>query len=168
MLTLFVSQVAPLPDWIMQDAKAKTFSVSDFMGPYATSFDGMATFTLAEGPRLSVPIAAVGLLEADGAGNATLKRTLNIGGIVILEEEGAGTYTVNQNGTGKGIFNITTKNQTGTLPPGLLLPKVTQETFSAVIGEEEIEFVGTSSIDPGTQQPVAAIVVRGVLKAQKQ
>ena len=79
-----------------------------------------------------------------------------------------GTYRVNETGTGSGIFNITTTSETGIPPHGLSLLEVTQETFSSVIGEGTIEFMGISLIDSSTRQPVAAIVVGGVLKAQSQ
>lgn len=145
------------------------FSNSDLRGPYGFSFDGFVTLTLEDGSPLTIPVTAVGRLVADGEGGAPEgSRTLNFGGLVILEQVASGTYQVNPDGTGTFQVEVTTVNVIGTPPPGVVLPPSTLETFSFVLNqpENEAQFIGTGVFDPATGTPLLAPSLRGVARRQ--
>jgi len=77
------------------------FTVHDFSGRYAFVISGDVT----QGPVVG-PLAAVGVIEADGHGNIPFAtRTLNVGGqLIVQNDEATGTYTMNPNGTGTATF----------------------------------------------------------------
>jgi hypothetical protein len=77
------------------------FTVHDLNGRYAFVISGEVT----QGPVIG-PLAAVGIIEADGHGNFPFAtRTLTVGGQVIIQNDVAtGTYTMNSNGTGTATF----------------------------------------------------------------
>lgn len=82
--------------------QAKKFTQGDLIGSYGFSFDG----EVVEGPDIG-PLAAVGRFEADGEGNLSGVRTLNLNGI-IAEQTAVGAYEVNGDGTGYAFFVIST------------------------------------------------------------
>src|SRR5918999_3875759 len=75
-----------------RDHKGRAFRDADVKGAYAFSFDGVV---IAAGP-----VAATGVVIADGNGNITSAvRTLNFNGAVVRQTFTC-TYSVNPNGTG--------------------------------------------------------------------
>jgi len=77
------------------------FTVHDLHGRYSFVISGAVT----QGPVVG-PLAAVGIIEADGHGNFPFAtRTLTVGGELIVQNDAAtGTYIVNPNGTGTATF----------------------------------------------------------------
>lgn len=106
----------------------RSCSDRDFRGGYGFSFDGH--FLTENG---ALPVAAVGILNADGQGNVTAVRTLNLNG-QVFEQTAVGTYETNPNCTGTSVFEIFT--------PGL---PDTVETFTSNLNRRSgnIQFVGT-------------------------
>jgi len=132
LLTLGIVGVASAPGATANDG----FTNADVRGPYGFSLDG----TIVSGTT-AVPVAAVGVFEADGNGSLTDGvRTLSAGG-VVLHQTFTCTYTVNPNGTGSAVCTILTGG-TGT------------ESFDFVLTDKRraVPFVATN---PG-------FVVRGV------
>src|SRR2546430_16866484 len=90
------------------------------------------------GGTTAVPVAAVGVFEADGNGSLTDGvRTLSAGG-VVLHQTFTCTYTVNPNGTGSAVCTILSGG-TGT------------ESFAFVLTDKRRAgpFVATNSGFPG-------------------
>lgn len=84
----------------VQRDKGRTFRDSDVEGPYAFSFDGTV---IGAGP-----VAATGVVVADGKGNITSGvRTLNINGAVV-QQTFTCTYSVNPDGTGSAVCPLDT------------------------------------------------------------
>src|SRR5438094_273709 len=132
LLTLGIVGVASAPGATANDG----FTNADVRGPYGFSLDG----TIVSGTT-AVPVAAVGVFEADGNGSLPDGvRTLSAGG-VVRHQTFTCTYTVNPNGTGSAVCTILTGG-TGT------------ESFDFVLTDKrrEVPFVATN---PG-------FVVRGV------
>jgi hypothetical protein len=78
-----------------QRHKEKMFRDADVEGPYAFSFDGTVIGT--------GPVAATGVVVADGKGNITSGvRTLNVNGFVA-QQTFACEYSVNPDGTGSAV-----------------------------------------------------------------
>jgi hypothetical protein len=78
-----------------QRHKGKTFRDADVEGPYAFSFDGTV---IGAGP-----VAATGVVVADGKGNITSGvRTININGFVA-QQTFTCEYSVNPDGTGSAV-----------------------------------------------------------------
>jgi hypothetical protein len=78
-----------------QTAKERTFRDADVKGSYAFSFDGTA---IGAGP-----VAASGVVVADGRGNITSGvRTLNFAG-TVAQQTFTCTYSVDPNGTGSAV-----------------------------------------------------------------
>ena len=84
----------------LQIDKGRTFRDSDVEGPYAFSFDGTV---IGAGP-----VAATGVVVADGKGNITSGvRTLNFNG-VVAQQTFTCTYSVNPDGTGSALCPLDT------------------------------------------------------------
>ncbi len=76
------------------------FSQRDLRGSYA--FEGAGQALLG---GVSAPVAVVGRIEADGAGAITFAtRTINLNGRVVQNDTAVGTYTVQPDGRGSGVF----------------------------------------------------------------
>jgi hypothetical protein len=148
----------------------KRYSDADLQGDCGFSFEGTVTLSLPDGTSQAVPVCAVGQVNFDGKGKSPhAVRTFSFGGIVILEQVAEGEYQVNPDGTGTAKFRVTTEKVTGSLPPGVELPPVALETFSFVFsgpGNEEFQFIATGYLNPETEQPLAAVAARGVLRKQ--
>ena len=125
--------------------KGREFSNKDVQGNYGFSLNGDAV----AGPIVG-PIAGVGQISADGDGNATAVRTLNVGGVVVLRQTAEGTIHVNPDGTGTSTFLVKTIDPTG-FPDAV-------ETFDFVIVDKgkELKFIGTT----------LGVVARGVSRRQ--
>lgn len=108
----------------------RSCSDKDFRGGYGFSFDGH----FLAGPGVTLPVAAVGILNADGQGNVTAVRTLNLNG-QVFEQTAVGTYETNPNCTGTSVFEIFTAG----------LPGSTVETFTSNLNRKSgnIQFMGT-------------------------
>jgi hypothetical protein len=80
---------------------APGFTVHDLHGRYSFVISGEAT----QGPVVG-PLAAVGVIVADGQGNFPFAtRTLTVGGQLVVQNDTAtGTYTMNPDGTGTATF----------------------------------------------------------------
>ncbi|MEJ2365811.1 MAG: hypothetical protein P8075_13340 [Deltaproteobacteria bacterium] len=119
----------------------RVFSEKSVRGSYGFSF---------QGEILGVgPVAAVGVLEADGRGNITdASRTINISGITF-EQTFTCTYSVNPDGTGSAVCELDE-------PPPEGAPAV--ETFGVVLVDNAkgFRFVGTTPgivvLGTGTKQ----------------
>lgn len=146
----------------------KMYSEKDLDGPTGFSFDGTVTLSI-NGASVAVPVSAIGQVNWDGKGKATsATRTFNFGGAVILKQVAAGEYQVNPDGTGTARFEVTTVEVIGSPPPGVQLPGTAVETFVFVINQDnELQFIGTGLLDPGSGQPLAAVTVRGELHKQR-
>jgi hypothetical protein len=84
----------------LQRDKGRTFRDSDVEGPYAFSFDGTL---IGAGP-----VAATGVVVADGRGNITSGvRTLNLNG-TVAQQTFTCTYSVNPDGTGSAVCPLDT------------------------------------------------------------
>ena len=134
------------------DAHAeKLFSNADLHGSYGFSF---------EGTIVGSPLVAVGVFNADGAGNFTSAvRTLvapGVGG--VIEQTATGSYEINANGTGTAEFDVCTlcvgEVCTDSCPPG----PTASETFTFVLTDHGKEALLVST--------TAGVVARGVAKRQ--
>jgi len=135
LFSIFVLLLLALPLAGLSDSKAgRPFSDKDLRGSYGFSWDGQ----LLAGPFIG-PVAAVGIITADGRGNITAVRTLNVTGTLVLQQTAVGTYQVNPDGTGTAEFTITTVSPSG-------FPD-TQETFSSVINRrgDNVPFIATGA-----------------------
>lgn len=85
-------------------ARPPGYDLRDVNGRYAFQISGHVT----QGP-ITGPLAAVGIIEADGHGHFPFAtRTLTIGGTLIVQNDTAtGSYTVNPDGTGTATFLAT-------------------------------------------------------------
>ena len=92
-------------------------------------------------------VVALGIARSDGNGSFRLTRTINLNGVLTLEQTGICTYTVEEAGAGRAACTVSTAG----------LPDV-EETYALVIVDKtEVDFMSTT---PGT-------VVRGVGKKQR-
>src|SRR4030095_8079797 len=90
----FVNSNAGTSDSPQRD-KGRTFRNADVEGPYAFSFEGTV---IGAGP-----VAATGVVVADGKGNITSGvRTLNVSGFVA-QQTFTCEYSVNPDGTGSAV-----------------------------------------------------------------
>ncbi len=151
-------------------AEAGGFSEADIDGPYGFSFDGFITDLGVIGGGHPIPITAVGQFDAKRATLLRLRRTINVGGVAIVEDEFVGEARVDPDGRGVASFCSTKRTITG----NFAFPDQTFETFSFVITgkkNEEIEFIGTG-LFPVTGRcpenladPIAATVL-GIARKQ--
>lgn len=191
-LALFVLVTAPPLSWIVPGARADGggFSTADLDGSYGFSFDG-SVFGVGESLGVDgyVPLSAVGQFDADEGTVTELKRTLNVGGVLIVKETFTGQATVEEDGTGTARFCSTGRTFVPD-PPPVPFPTVTYEEFSFVItGEDnnEVEFIGTTLIGGsnengaiagcnlaveggffGVEPVLIPVSVRGIARAQDE
>jgi hypothetical protein len=123
------------------DARAATagrrFTDADVRGAYAFSFQGTAG---------GAPVAAVGVIAANGKGRVTRgARTINLGGTTARQTFTC-TYAVNPDGTGSATCPVSAP------------PRPTTETFDFVLedGGRRFELLGTTAgttvLGSGTRQ----------------
>ena len=150
MVSFVLISVLPM-GWIVPGARADGggFSNRDLDGPKAFSFDGII-FQVVDDPEVPVPVpvTAVGQFDAKNGRVELLKRTLNVGGVLIVTQEFAGVADVREDGTGTAKF-CSTKRTLPPAAPGDAFPTVTYEEFSfGISGEDnsEVEFIGTRLI----------------------
>lgn len=112
------------------------FSVASLEGYFALTFDGQV-YSATE--KHWLPIAATGVLHADGAGNVRLRRIVhaaldNVNPPFTLEQEGTGRYALDSTGIGKVTLGI---KAVGSMDPPA------GETFRFVINEKlnEVQFI---------------------------
>jgi len=118
----------------------KVFSETSVRGSYGFSFQGEIVGI--------APVAAIGVLEADGNGNINpASRTININGVPITETFTC-TYSVDPNGTGSAVCPIDDPQ------PGA--PPVETFDFVLVNNAKGFQFVGTTPgivvLGTGTKQ----------------
>lgn len=112
-----------------QRHKGRIFRDADVEGPYAFSFDGTV---IGAGP-----IAATGVLVADGRGHITSGvRTLNVNGSVA-QQTFTCTYSVNPDGTGSAVCPVDDPQ------PGA--PVVETFDFALEDGAKAFRLVGTTA-----------------------
>lgn len=132
-LALLVS----MPTWHVKaddEQHGRPFRNADLRGPYGFSWDATAGTT---------HIAAVGQFTADGEGNASGERTLNIGA-AVLQQTFTCTYEIRDNGIGTADCTI--------------MPGGSEEAFTAVLVDKgkQGDFISTT----------AGVVARGVFRKQ--
>ena len=111
-----------------QRNRRKTFNESDIQGSYVFSFEGAV---IGAGP-----VAATGVVVADGRGNITSGvRTLNFNGLVAQQTFTCG-YSVNANGTGSAVCPVDDP-----LPGG---PSVETFDFALARGGRVFRLLGTT------------------------
>lgn len=134
LLSILAISLLIVPLGGLSDSQAgRPITEKDLRGSYGFSWDGQ----LLAGPFVG-PVAAVGIITADGRGNITAVRTLNVTGTLVLQQTGDGTYQVNPDGSGTAEFTITTVS-----PPGF---PDNQETFAFAYNrrQDNVPFLATS------------------------
>ena len=126
-----------MPSWHVkadEDQRGRQFSNADLRGSYGFSWDGTAGAT---------HIAAVGQFTADGEGNFSGERTLNVG-VAVLQQAFTCTYEIKANGIGTADCTI--------------MPGGSKETFTAVLVDKakQGDFISTT----------AGVVARGGFRKQ--
>jgi len=126
-ILVLLLMAVPLVGWSGHQGN-RSCSDRDFRGGYGFSFDGH----FLAGPGVTLPVAAVGILNADGQGNVTAVRTLNLNG-QVFDQTAVGTYETNPNCTGTSVFEISTGEV------------ITVETFTSSLNRRSgnIQFMGT-------------------------
>ena len=148
---------------------AREYSNADFKGPYGNGSDGFLMVTPEGAPPIAIPLSAAGRFVADGEGNILdVKRTINLGGVLVAQQVGTGIYAVAPDGTVTVRYEVTTVGFTGTPPPGVVVPISSIETHSGVgiCGGEQGYFVITGILDPSTEEPLLAVTGSSVMKRQ--
>ena len=139
-LAVFVLLTATDPGWPVPSARADGFTVEEIDGGYGFSFSG----TITEDPASPLPVSAVGQFTAADGVVDNLTRTLNLGGIALVDSTFAGSAQVNPDGRGAAVF--CGANTVRPPAPSLLFPLKTLEIFEFTLtgkNSDEIEFVGT-------------------------
>lgn len=135
------------------------FSVASLEGYFAVTFNG---YVYSPDEHHWLPIVATGVLHADGAGNARLRRVVHIAlentnPPLTLEQEGVGKYVLDSTGIGKVTLGIKAVDSMD--PPA-------GETFRFVINEKlnEVQFItaefdakirGLPELDPSRLRVIA-------------
>lgn len=140
-LVLPVALLAAAPsDSLVRSAEAEGFSIEDIDGGYGSSFSG----SFIEDPASPVPVSAVAQFTAEEGVLGELTRTLNLGGLALVDSRFLGAAKVNPDGRGLAVF--CGENTVRPPAPPDLFPAKTLEAFEFVLtgkDSDEIEFIGS-------------------------
>ncbi len=164
---------------LVRSALADGFTTEDINGGYGFSFSG--SFIGDSGT--SVPVSAVGQFTADNAVVDDLTRTLNLGGVALVDSIFAGIATVDPNGRGVAAFcGINTVRAPS---PPELYPAKTLEMFEFVLTgrkSSEIEVISSGVFeleedfdlnscplpdDPPVGTPLSGVII-GIARKQDE
>lgn len=144
------------------------FTNRGLQGEFGVSFEGTLIRAMPDGSQQAVPIAAVGQVDFDGGGKSRGVRTLNVGGMVIMDQVAEGTYSVNHDGTGTARYLVDVQRMTGAPLPCVTLPPKNLESFAFVLDDDnhELQFIGPGIMDPDMEAPLAAVAAQGICRIQ--
>jgi hypothetical protein len=125
------------------------FNKSDFVGYFGVCFDGYIEHPV----HGRIPVAAVGMLLANGHGQLRLFRTINIGGDVH-EQSAQGAYDFDAQGIGTATIEVSEGPM-----------KIEAESFRFVLdeGRRELQFISKLTMlhQMGGSDVSLTVVVRG-------